>query len=78
MKKSPLAVLAAIATATALALTGCVAAEDTPAEPLETGARLGEGGWSSTELNIDFATYNPLSLIIKDQGWLEETLGGKV
>ena len=23
-------------------------------------------------LNIDFATYNPLSLVIKDQGWLEE------
>ena len=26
-------------------------------------------------LNIDFATYNPLSLVIKDQGWLEEALG---
>lgn len=25
-------------------------------------------------LNIDFATYNPLSLIIKDQGWLEAEL----
>lgn len=25
-------------------------------------------------LNIDFATYNPLSLIIRDQGWLEEAL----
>jgi sulfonate transport system substrate-binding protein len=26
-------------------------------------------------LNIDFATYNPLSLVIKDQGWLETELG---
>ncbi len=78
MKKSPLAVLAAIATVTALALTGCVTGENAPAEPAETGARLGEGGWSATELNIDFATYNPLSLIIKEQGWLEEATGGEV
>jgi sulfonate transport system substrate-binding protein len=76
MKKSPLAVLAAIATATALALTGCVAGEDTPAEP--AGPALGEDGWSADVLNIDFATYNPLSLIIKDQGWLEEATDGEV
>jgi sulfonate transport system substrate-binding protein len=76
MKKSPLAVIAAIATATALALTGCVAGEDTPAEP--AGPALGEGGWSADVLNIDFATYNPLSLIIKDQGWLEEATEGEV
>jgi sulfonate transport system substrate-binding protein len=37
-----------------------------------------EEGWSSDVLNIDFATYNPLSLIIKDQGWLEDTLGADV
>ena len=77
MKKSPLAVLAAIATATALALTGCVAGEGTPA-PVEEGPALGEDGWSASTLNIDFATYNPLSLIIKDQGWLEEATGGDV
>ncbi|WP_395638888.1 aliphatic sulfonate ABC transporter substrate-binding protein [Pseudolysinimonas sp.] len=76
MKKSPLVALAAIATAATLALTGCVAGEDAPAEP--AGPALGEGGWSASELNIDFATYNPLSLIIKDQGWLEEATGGDV
>jgi sulfonate transport system substrate-binding protein len=76
MKKSPLAVIAAIATASALALTGCVAGEDTPTEP--AGPALGEGGWSADVLNIDFATYNPLSLIIKDQGWLEEATEGEV
>jgi sulfonate transport system substrate-binding protein len=31
---------------------------------------LSQGG----TLNIDFATYNPLSLIIRDQGWLESAL----
>lgn len=29
-----------------------------------------------TELNIDYATYNILSLVIKDQGWLEAELDG--
>jgi sulfonate transport system substrate-binding protein len=28
-------------------------------------------------LNIDYATYNPLSLVIKQRGWLEEELGPK-
>jgi sulfonate transport system substrate-binding protein len=78
MKKSPLAVLLGVATATALALTGCVAGEGTPAAPVETGPALGADGWSASTLNIDFATYNPLSLIIKDQGWLEEATGGDV
>src|SRR5690606_34277358 len=38
----------------------------------------GSSGWSADELTIDFATYNPLSLIIKDQGWLEAELGDDV
>lgn len=67
--------LAAIAAAAAIALVGCVPGE---------GSNLTSGsdavtqadGWSSEVLNIDFATYNPLSLIIKDQGWLENTLDG--
>ncbi len=28
----------------------------------------------SSKLNIDFATYNPLSLVIKEKGWLEAAL----
>ena len=28
-------------------------------------------------LNIDFATYNPLSLVIKDKGWLESGLAAQ-
>jgi len=70
--------LAAIATATAIALAGCVPGEGSnlAADP-EPAATL-PGSWSSDVLNIDFATYNPLSLIIKDQGWLESTFGDKV
>lgn len=32
------------------------------------------GGPEVESLNLDFATYNPLSLIIRDQGWLETAL----
>lgn len=63
----------ALALATALVLTGCVAGEDAATEPAATG-----GTWSTDTLEIDFATYNPLSLVIKEQGWLEETLGDDV
>jgi sulfonate transport system substrate-binding protein len=67
--------LIASAAAAALLLTGCVAGENTPAaEPVSTtdddAGIVTQGG----TLNIDFATYNPLSLVIKDQGWLEEAL----
>ncbi|WP_353814534.1 aliphatic sulfonate ABC transporter substrate-binding protein [Agromyces sp. SYSU T00266] len=58
--------LVAGAAATALLLSGCVAGENQSAEAVAEGDSL-EG----QALNIDFATYNPLSLIIKDQGWLE-------
>lgn len=58
--------LGALAAATALAvgLTGCLAGEDArPAAVSDT---------DGFALNLDWATYNPLSLIVKDQGWLEE------
>lgn len=61
-------VTAALAVATALVATGCASSE--AAEPT--------GKWSGTVLNIDYATYSPLSLIIKDQGWLETTFGDDV
>jgi len=68
-----LSIVAILATA-AIALTGC-AGEGSAVQ--EEAAPTTEG-WSSDVLNIDFATYNPLSLIIKDQGWLEEATGGDV
>ncbi|WP_167132004.1 aliphatic sulfonate ABC transporter substrate-binding protein [Paramicrobacterium chengjingii] len=55
------ATVAALA-ASSLFLTGCVAGEGAAHEKAET------------TLNIDFATYNPLSLIIKEKGWLEDAL----
>ncbi|MBA8816134.1 sulfonate transport system substrate-binding protein [Microbacterium halimionae] len=58
-----------------LAATGCVAGENAEASVDGTG---GATDWSTDTLSIDFATYNPLSLIIKDQGLLEETLGDSV
>jgi len=63
----------AVVAAAALALTGCAAGEGSS---LDQPAAAGE--WSTDTLNIDFATYNPLSLIIKDQGWLEDELGDGV
>ncbi|GGK53159.1 aliphatic sulfonate ABC transporter substrate-binding protein [Micrococcus flavus] len=61
--------LTALLAASALALTAC-AGEDAPSA---AGSSAGTAAASQT-LSIDFATYNPLSLVIKDQGWLEEEL----
>jgi sulfonate transport system substrate-binding protein len=59
--RRPIAALLALAIGVSL-LAGCSAA----------GAGSSSQGGT---LNIDFATYNPLSLIIKEQGWLEAELG---
>jgi len=68
----------ATAAVVALMLSGCVAGEGTATANDASGTTTTEGGWTSDTLNLDFATYNPLSLIIKEQGWLEETLGDDV
>ena len=47
---------------TLLAATGCAEGEAADAD--------------GRELALDYATYNPLSLVIKDQGWLEKALDG--
>jgi len=66
--------LIASAAAAALLLTGCVAGENQPAA--EAAASTDDAGivTQGGTLNIDFATYNPLSLVIKEKGWLEEAL----
>ncbi len=58
--------LTAAAVTAALALTGCAAGEGSGGQSAASAA----GG----TLNIDFATYNPLSLVIKKKGWLEASL----
>jgi sulfonate transport system substrate-binding protein len=66
------------AVAATLLLAGCVAGEgEARAEEPADDASAAEG-WSADTLTVDYATYNPLSLVIKDQGWLEETLGDDV
>ena len=72
--------LAALVTTAALALTGCVAGEGSNLAPAAepTAVSTLPSSWSADTLNIDFATYNPLSLIIKDQGWLESAFGDQV
>lgn len=61
--------LVAGAAASALLLSGCVAGEGQAAEPAPSAE---SGSLEGQTLAIDFATYNPLSLVIKDQGWLED------
>ena len=82
--RTALSVTAASAAA-ALMLSGCAAGEgsatveEAPAPEASAGTEEEAAeGWSDDVLNIDFATYNPLSLIIKDQGWLEAELGEDV
>lgn len=71
--RTRLTLLTATVAAAAMAMTGCVAGEGAPSEAPAEGS-----AWSDTTLTLDFATYNPLSLIIKDQGWLEAELGDEV
>ncbi|WP_434969134.1 aliphatic sulfonate ABC transporter substrate-binding protein [Microbacterium sp. bgisy207] len=69
------ATLALLTTAAiAVATTGCLAGENASAAP----AAAGGSAWSSDSLTVDFATYNPLSLIIREQGLIEEALGDTV
>ena len=62
--------VAAVAAAATLLLSGCVAGENANAEAPKSTSGVTHGG----TLNIDFATYNPLSLVIKKEGWLEKAL----
>src|ERR1700712_1611940 len=77
MLRKRLIPLLASAAATALALSAC-AGEGTGAVNTPAPANTLPGEWSADVLNIDYATYNPLSLIVKDQGWLEAATAGKV
>lgn len=56
--------------------TGCAGGENAATSGAEASSEAQE--WSTDTLSIDFATYNPLSLIIKEQRLLEEALGDSV
>ena len=69
-------VTSALAAATLMATAGCVAGEGSAAA---AGGDSSAGSqWSTDTLNIDFATYNPLSLVVRDQGLIEKELGDSV
>lgn len=73
MTRTRLAAALVAAAATALLLTGCVAGEGgaaSTAKKDDSGKVVTHGG----TLTIDYATYNPLSLVIKKEGWLEKAL----
>nr|WP_246418919.1 aliphatic sulfonate ABC transporter substrate-binding protein [Micrococcus cohnii] len=53
-----------LAAALPLTLSGC----------LLQGEGSGGGGNDADTLSIDYATYNPLSLVLRRQGWLEQEL----
>ncbi|WP_194419889.1 aliphatic sulfonate ABC transporter substrate-binding protein [Microbacterium abyssi] len=63
----------AIAGAMMLMASGCVAGENAGAAPADAS-----GEWSASTVTVDWATYNPLSLVIKDQGILDDILGDDV
>lgn len=65
---------AALLSTAALLLAGCAQGEDSSGAAPAAGATPGSSRAPRT-LTIDFATYNPLSLVIKDQHWLEDSLG---
>jgi sulfonate transport system substrate-binding protein len=67
-RRSPLTAALSAASALALALgaTGCGSDDDPASADAESGDPI-----DGQSLSIDFATYNPLSLVIRDQGWLE-------
>ena len=56
--------LGLLAASLPLGLSGCVLQGEATAGPVN----------GPDTLSIDYATYNPLSLVIRHQGWLEETL----
>ena len=62
----------------ALAIAGCTSGTGASGAPAASaGAAASAAAGTVTQggtLNIDFATYNPLSLIIKQNGWLEAEL----
>lgn len=89
MKRTTLVLATVLAAATALSACGSDAETTTDAAgDAATGAAAeatGEAGDAGApvdlgvdEIRLDWATYNPASLVLKEQGWLEEAVGDDV
>ena len=63
----------AVAGLMALTMSGCVQGESG-----NDASAAADSEWSTSTLAIDWATYNPLSLVVKDQGLIEGALGDDV
>ena len=79
--RRPTTLIAAIA-ATAILTAACSSAggSTAPSAPASGAAAASSGPAVVTQggtLDIDYATYNPLSLVIKDKGWLESGLAAQ-
>ena len=79
--RRPTTPIAAIA-ATAVLTAACSSAggSTAPSAPASGAAAVSSGPAVVTQcgtLDIDYATYNPLSLVIKDKGWLESGLAAQ-
>jgi sulfonate transport system substrate-binding protein len=72
-RRSIPATLAAATVTAAVLLAACSSAAP-GSSPAGSTAAEANAVTSGGTLNIDFATYNPLSLVIKQNGWLEATL----
>ena len=65
--------------ATALGAAACVPGEgSSKASTSGNGGAGGGGEWSTDALTLDWATYNPLSLVLRDQKLIETALGDGV
>ena len=61
-----------------MGLAACVPGEGSENAAAGSGGEGGAGEWSTDSLTIDWATYNPLSLVIRDQQLIENALGDSV
>ncbi|WP_422115627.1 aliphatic sulfonate ABC transporter substrate-binding protein [Brachybacterium sp. UNK5269] len=62
----------------ALGAASCVPGEGSESSGEEAAAADGAGTWSTDTLTIDWATYNPLSLVVREQKLIEDVLGDAV
>ena len=67
----------ALSAAAAMGVTSCVAGEGSASSAGGAPGSAG-GDWSTSSFTLDWATYNPLSLIVRDQGLIEAALGDGV
>ncbi len=72
MNRAHLVLAATVAAAAVLSACGSDTATD------EASAEAGGSGLGVEEIRLDWATYNPASLVLKEQGWLEEAVGDDV